>query len=382
MESDKQNSFSTKIAHSANQNEKAAVEELKQRIYQEEMHTVIFFCSPVYDLNKLAACLQASFPCTVIGCTTSGEITSNGYFEKSIVAAGISGNDLKIRSFLIDPVNQFDLTQAEKLFKTVQSQVQQDGISADWKQFGFLLVDGLSMQEENLIASLYHQFYNIPIFGGSAGDDLHFQSTSVYYDGRFISNAAVFSLFQTTLPFHVFKIQHFIPGKEKLVITESDPVNRKVMEINGEPAAEEYARILGLKIEELTPVVFSTYPVILKIGGDYYVRSIQKVNDDGSLTFFCAIDDGLVLTVGHGQDMVDNLNEMLTDIHQNIPSASFILGCDCILRRLEILEKNHTQGILEQLRKFNFIGFSTYGEQFNSIHVNQTLTGIAIGSKE
>ena len=25
------------------------------------------------------------------------------------------------------------------------------------------------------------------------------------------------------------------------------------------------------------------------------------------------------------------------------------------------------------------IGFSTYGEQFNSMHVNQTFTGVAIG---
>jgi hypothetical protein len=27
----------------------------------------------------------------------------------------------------------------------------------------------------------------------------------------------------------------------------------------------------------------------------------------------------------------------------------------------------------------DFFGFSTYGEQFNGVHVNQTLTGIALG---
>jgi hypothetical protein len=26
------------------------------------------------------------------------------------------------------------------------------------------------------------------------------------------------------------------------------------------------------------------------------------------------------------------------------------------------------------------VGFSTYGEQYNGIHVNQTFTGVAIGS--
>jgi hypothetical protein len=29
--------------------------------------------------------------------------------------------------------------------------------------------------------------------------------------------------------------------------------------------------------------------------------------------------------------------------------------------------------------KYNVIGFCTYGEQINAVHVNQTFTGIAIG---
>ena len=31
-------------------------------------------------------------------------------------------------------------------------------------------------------------------------------------------------------------------------------------------------------------------------------------------------------------------------------------------------------------RKFNVIGFGSYGEQFHGMHVNQTFTGVAIGS--
>ena len=173
--------------------------------------------------------------------------------------------------------------------------------------FGLLLIDGLSILEEQVIALLHNQFEGISIIGGSAGDDLQFQATKVFSDGQFISDAALFTLFETTLPFHVFKTQHFQPTDKKLVITDADPVNRMVTEINGEPAAQEYARMLGLKIEELTPPVFSKYPVMLKIGDEWYVRSIQKANEDGSLTFFCAIDVGLVLTVAKGIDFVSTL---------------------------------------------------------------------------
>jgi hypothetical protein len=36
--------------------------------------------------------------------------------------------------------------------------------------------------------------------------------------------------------------------------------------------------------------------------------------------------------------------------------------------------------VAEIFRNNNTIGFNSYGEQFHGVHVNQTLTGIAIGS--
>jgi len=163
------------------------------------------------------------------------------------------------------------------------------------------------------------------------------------------------------------------------VITESDCTTRTVREINGGPAAQEYAEAVGLEVKELTPQVFAAYPVMLKIGGEYYVRSIQKANPDGSLTFYCAIDNGLVLTVAKGKALLENLRQRLEKIHSDIPRVKLVLGCDCILRRLELQQKNLIAEAADILRGSEFIGFSTYGEQFNGIHVNQTLTGIALG---
>jgi len=37
------------------------------------------------------------------------------------------------------------------------------------------------------------------------------------------------------------------------VVTEADPAKRIVKEINGLPAAEEYARLVGVDVHELTP---------------------------------------------------------------------------------------------------------------------------------
>ncbi len=357
-----------------------AVREIADAIRQPDAAIVIFYASSKYDLVALERALQGVFACPVIGCTTAGEITSSaGYMEGGMVGISLSSAQLVVHPKLIDSLSRFGVAEGKSLAQDLRSGLK---LSADFdpaRMFSLLLVDGLSMLEEQVVATLHNMLCGVTLFGGSAGDDLAFKETHVYCDGRFYTDAAVLALFETTLPFRSFQIQHFEPTGIRLVITASDCASRTVTEINGGPAAEEYANAVGLRITELNPQIFAAHPVMLKIGGEYHVRSIQKVNPDGSLTFFCAIDDGLVLTVGRGKDLVENLAENLAGLRKELPTLKIILGCDCILRRLELQQKGLTEQAGKVLKDVDFFGFSTYGEQFNGIHVNQTLTGIAIG---
>ena len=362
--------------------EEQAVQELYDLIYQPDAEVVIFFCSSKYDLDRMGNALKTRFSCPLIGCTTAGEITSTGYHEGSLAGVSLATGALKVHPRLISPLSQFSEREAEAMARSIREELSLSSAFNKDMMFGFLLIDGMSMLEEKTISFIHSQFEGTSIIGGSAGDDLEFKTTRVYLNGEFVSDAAIFVLIETTLPFYVFKTQHFQPTEEKLVITEANPANRCVMEINGEPAADEYAEALGLTINDLTPVVFSNHPVMLSIGGEYYVRSIQHVNKDKSLSFYCAIDNGLVLTIAEGVGLAKNLKNQLLEIKKQIPSPKLILGFDCILRRLEIQEKEIIDEVCELIKDYNFVGFSTYGEQFNAIHVNQTLTGVAIGDAE
>jgi hypothetical protein len=91
-----------------------------------------------------------------------------------------------------------------------------------------------------------------------------------------------------------------------------------VTEINAEPAAEEYARIAGMPLDELTPNAFATHPMVVRVGEQSFVRSIQRVNPDHSLTFLCAIDEGAVMTVGRGGDLIGNLQASFDEIARDI----------------------------------------------------------------
>jgi hypothetical protein len=359
-----------------------AATELYDQIVQPEISLALFFCSADYDREVLGRELGRLFNGTnLIGCTTAGEISPAGYLNGTLTGVSIAGQELCAATGRIDHLRNFELSHAQELVQKLilQLEVRDLRLNAD-NTFGFLMIDGLCMQEEAVVSVLSRSLGNLSLIGGSAGDGVRFKETSVYHDGKFHTDSAVFTLVCTSHPFEVFKTEHFVSADQKMVVTEADCSRRIVSEINGYPAGREYARLVGLEMEELSPMIFANYPVVVRIGGDYYVRSIQKVNDDESLTFFCAIDEGIVLTVGKGVDIIENLEDLFRRIRMKIGDPQLVLGCDCILRHLELDQKGIKKEAGAIFMENNVIGFSTYGEQINAMHVNQTFTGVAIGA--
>ncbi len=247
----------------------------------------------------------------------------------------------------------------------------------DDNQFAFLMVDGLSSKEDDLAAALAPALDGAPLFGGSAADGIRFLETFVLHQGRALRNAAVLAVVRSDCPVRVFRFDHFLPSDIRMVVTAADPANRRVQRINAEPAALEYARLLGKDPGQLTPFTFAAHPVVVRIGGRHHVRSIRQVDENGDLIFYSAIDEGLVLTLARAGDMAGHLSDSLESLSDGGAPAA-ILACDCVLRRMEAQEKQLTGRISSLLAAHGVTGFSTYGEQLNGMHVNQTLTGVAL----
>jgi hypothetical protein len=278
-----------------------AVAELRRLVMYDRVEAVLLFISPVFDRTNLREAINREFAgVKVFGCTTAGEITPDGYGEGTITGVAFDGDQFKISSVLLNDISAFSVETGSEV---VQEAMNGLGLAVPTvrhvpsQTFAMLLIDGMSMQEELVVSSLNRFLDPIPLFGGSAGNGLDFGHTFVFADGDFHDGAAILTVFQTSCPFEVFKFDHFSPTEQKMVVTEADPNARLVTEINAERAGPAYARILGLDAEQLSPMVFAAYPVVVRVGGEYHVRSIQKLEDDGSLRFYCGIDEGLVLTV-------------------------------------------------------------------------------------
>lgn len=357
-----------------------AVASLVEQLYQDEIAGIIFFCSANYDSETLAAKFKSRFDCPVVGCTTAGEIGTR-YQENGIVAASFAKSHFRFHSYLIPNIADFDAKAAIELGDTVRNALELSNGFHPEKMFGLLLLDGLSMQVESVAANISTVMKDIPMVGGSAGNNLEFKEILVFADGRFHTEAGVLVMIESVPAFHIFKLQNFVPSEKELIITRADPQNRTVSEINGAPAAEEFARIIGAKVQDLSPDFVAKYPVMLEIGDQWYIRTIQKINFDGSMTLYCSVDNGLVLVLSRKIDFLKHLEDSTKALADKFSTIHGTIGFDCLRRRLDLFETDQIPEVENALARLNFIGFSTFGEQFNGIHLNHTLTGVVIGEK-
>ncbi|KUI97481.1 FIST N-terminal domain-containing protein [Vibrio sp. MEBiC08052] len=369
--------------HSCAPDAATAVLELRTQICQPQMALVIFFCSSNYDLPQLTTAINQHFPdVLVVGCTTAGEIGPAGYLNHSLTGISFSATCCTAVVGHLDQLQSFDISYGRSFAQDLLRQLESSASYIETnRNFGFLLIDGLSVREEPVTHALQDGLGSVRMFGGSAGDELKFEQTWVFADGQFHTDSAALVLINTALAFHLFKTQHFVSGHERMVVTEVDAKNRIIKEINGLPAAAEYARLVNVDPEQLTSTHFAAWPVVVMIDGTDFVRSIQHANPDGSLTFYCAIDEGVVLRVAHGENMLDKLTAMLKKLEKHLGHIQGMLVCDCILRNLEATRNGSKASVSELLRQYNAVGFSTYGEQFGGVHINQTLTGIVFGNE-
>lgn len=370
-----------RTGHSLAAEARQAAAEFQQQVGQPDMALVLFFCSSAYDLPVLAEELNRHFAgVPVVGCTTAGEIGPAGYQGRSLAGMSFPAGACQAVAGHIEGLQEFEIAAGRDFAQGLLARLEARAPAANGSNsFGLLLVDGLSMREEPVTLALQDGLGGIRMIGGSAGDDLKFERTWVFQDGAFRTDSAVLLLLTTRFPFRILRTQHFISDGERLVVTEADAGRRVVKELNGLPAVDEYSRLVGVPAEALTPSHFATWPVVVMIDGTDFVRSIQHANADGSLTFYCAIDEGVVLRVAHGNDLLGKLEATFAGLRQDLGEIQAMLACDCILRNLEAEREGLKAAVGELFRRHNAVGFSTYGEQFGGVHVNQTLTGIAIG---
>jgi hypothetical protein len=363
---------------SFNPDAREAVREITRGWEGAKLGMIFAFASTKQDAAAVAEELSARFPSVpMAGCSTTGEQLDGQHSNGSLVIAGLESEDIRWETALVSQLEEPEIRRAaDDLLRRLQI----DRESFDPKHyFAVTFVDGLSQREESYIATLAEALEGIPVLGGSAGDDLAFQRTLVLEGGRACSGAAVVVLAHAPHGYQILKHQHFTRTSTTLAVTRVDPAQRRVFELDGVVAAEAFARAIGTTRDALSTDATFSRPVLLSVDGEIYVRSIQRIEPDGSLIFYCAVEEGMVLQLAAHEDMLQAMAHDFSHLGAVRP-ADFLLSCNCILRALEAGAKGLHEGLGRSFRTLadSSIGFDTYGEQLNGMHINQTVVALAL----
>lgn len=346
----------------------------------------VVFATTAYDLATLGAALAARGVERVIGASTGRVIGANG-FE----ADGISGFHLPAGRFatadtVFEDVAGMGLPELRARVHTLRLELNQGPGGLFEHRFALLLVDAESRCEERLAAVLGMELNGVPLIGGSAGD-LYFNplgdppgSTRLLYHGGAKRGAAILCLVATTSPVVAYCHNHYVPSDKKLVITDADPARRVVREIDGRPALAVYAAACGFRKPPRASGDFAPFPLMIRIGGHYYARGMQRIYPDGALEFACALEPGLVVALAKPGDMIDSLDGLFATMRRHIGAPELVIGVDCAARTAFMERQGLTKGIESRMRDHAVTGFSSLGEQFNTIHANNSFTCLGIAS--
>jgi len=352
-------------------------QDIKQQIGDFDTKMLLFFASSKFDPSSTAEEMQQTFGnATVFGCTTAGEITTGQMLKNSVTVMACNSEiigDVKVE--VIENLNEDqDKGNIKKAFQAFENHFGQPVQEMDFQEYvGIILIDGLSGAEENLMDKI-GDLTNVLFVGGSAGDDLNFQKTHIYANGKAYTNAALLALMQPSVNFSFIKTESFCPLSNKLIATKVNEAERTVIEFNNKPAVQAYAEALNIPVEEASNR-FMHNPTGLMMDTEPYVRSPQRIQGD-NLVFYCNILEGMELNLLESGDIIADTKQAITDKQQEMGSISAIINFHCILRTLELEQKGLMAEYGKIFSEIPTIGFSTYGEEYIG-HINQTSTMLA-----
>ena len=363
---------------SSQANTEGVISDLVKQFQGCEPKAIVFFASHHHDGSAISGGLHKKFPAAeVIGCTTAGEFTELHGGVRSVSALAMPSSKVRRCAGAIARFEPGIEGSVKAALGRISGKLEVDLRNADPKKYvGVVLIEGLRMKEELANEALGNEAPLLSFVGGSAGDNLEFKETRVFFNGEASNDGCALLLLEAAVPFVVAKTCSFRSTGKKFKVTKADVPNRVVHELDGRPVLEVYAEAAGVSKDKLDGAVFMKKPMGLMIDNAPWIRSPQQVLPTGGLKFYCKILEGMEIHLMEATQLVDDTRKALAKAAKDLNApVSGGLVFNCILRRLELDSDKLHQPFLESFAGKKIAGFHTYGESYLG-HINQTLTSL------
>jgi hypothetical protein len=208
---------------------------------------VIVFPSAAYDLEALhRAAMDQAGPAHVVGATTVGAFTDEAQLQFGCVAAHIAAADGI--AFGVCHAERDGADIAGSTRRAAETARQRAGEDLEHSVL-MLLCDGLTPDQREMARGAYEVTSAvIPLVGGAAGDDLNWQATYTFGEGRVLSNGIVCVWINSPRPMAVSVGHGWRPFGKPMLVTRAD--GNTIFELDGRPALEAYVSERGAALKE------------------------------------------------------------------------------------------------------------------------------------
>ncbi len=351
---------------------------------------VVVFASVRLDpAAVLAGVARAAPGAQVVGCTTAGEISTEGPSDGTVVALALGGEGLAVTTASaaagLHPLRGAGIDAARR-----SAQPNVDG-----NRLLLLLTDGLGGDQADLVRGVFTETGSaVPLIGGCAGDDLAMARTHQFHGSTVLERGVVAATIRSDRRFGIGVRHGWKPVGSPMLVNES--TGTEVVQLDFEPALDRYLALAAPPEEARhDPVAFTrfalSHPLGLRRRDHEEVRFIRGADfKRRRLLFVAEVPEGASVRIMSGDrasvlgatnDACDDALAMLGDCR---PSALMVF--DCVARRGVLGD----DGIIEEVARLRaraggapVAGFYTYGEiarvrGAGGFH-NQTLVVVAVG---
>ena len=359
-----------------------------EALLAEDGRLILVFASATHDLPSLLRGIRGrTGDIPLIGCTTSGEIATNGPGDAGVVVVALGGPGFVARTAVARAVsNRLRAAGAEVAACA--------GTSLDHPHQALLLLsDGLAGDQTEVVRGAYSVMgAAVPLVGGCAGDDLKMLHTQQLWNDEVLGDAVVGAWLASNSPLGI-GVQHgWRRVGEPMLVTGSE--GSKVVTLDDQPALDVYLERLSPPAEaHRSPADFTrfalTHPLGLSRRSGEEVRFIAGADlEDRSLNCIAAVPQGALVWMMEGDDAsvlaaTDTACDQALSALGGHPPLG-MLAFDCIARRGVLGDAGIKREVERIAGHANspVAGFYTYGEiarthGVNGFH-NQTLVVLAL----
>lgn len=380
-------SASVQVASNAHPDTKTAIDQLLEELDAANAALTVVFYGARHDDLTIARALEPVTGARGVAGTTAGELNSQGFAHQTMSGIAFHGSGVRASVELLPQLKELSLIPVVHLPERLCRGIGRQKSGLDPRRHLWLfLFNGESGKEELLTPFFMNAAPRVNLVGATLADGSHGVRARLVHDGRVYRDAAVIVLLEYAGAFETFHDTHVVMTPRRVEVTRVRRDGRHIMQLNDKPALDVYAEALGIAPEAVTPAVLAMHPLGYRFRGQPFPISIGQIGAERSLRVGSTVQAGQRLHILDAQNLVASSERCIDEVVERVapaanPNASLdaLLIFNCRLRHIEARETGQLAALTRALCKGPVCGLNSNGEQFATMHLNHSMTGVAFG---